>query len=592
MDNKIDGNNTSSKDCKSILNRYAELRNLRNPFEQEWRKCAFACLPGQWGLWNNSNSGYNNVNAIQNMSIVNTSQQQQRVQNIDTTAQRALPKYVSLISSMLTPQSQKWHSLGCLDKDLMKVNSVKEYFDEVCDLLFKYRYDPKAGFETAQFNSYNQLGVYGTGIKFISKNKNEDGLLYRQVSLREIWLGLDDTNNVDTVIRSVPNMNCRNVVLAFGRENAPACVLKELDKANPDMNRLYNIIHVIYLNKDIDNKSFKVDKKFKYVGRYICQDDECFIGEPEGYNTLPYIIARDYADPGIPYGISAAQKCLGNVGSANAILTTIVQQAQKTVNPPVLAYDATAISGRIGFTPGSVIWGGLDAEGRELIKPVQLGDLSVGDKILEDQRSAIEDAFYVNLYNILAQDQNMTATEVMERSAEKASLLSPLMGRLQSTDLGPLIERELDILSQLELLPPMPIELQQSKSKVRPIYTSPLARQQNSESISNYMKVVAWTAQSASQTQDPSLIARLNLNEALVDICYDMGVPTSWLRSDQEVQAIMQQQQQAEQVNQLSKAAPAIAGMAKAQAVAQQAGGSLGNVNAVAPAQFSQISGG
>ena len=46
----------------------------------------------------------------------------------------------------------------------------------------------------------------------------------------------------------------------------------------------------------------------------------------------------------------------------------------------------------------------------------------------------------------------MTATEVLERAREKGALLAPTMGRQQSEALGPMIEREIDILVECGLM--------------------------------------------------------------------------------------------------------------------------------------------
>ena len=71
----------------------------------------------------------------------------------------------------------------------------------------------------------------------------------------------------------------------------------------------------------------------------------------------------------------------------------------------------------------------------------------------------------------------MTATEVIERTTEKGILLAPTVGRQQSEYLGPLIERELDLLAQMRLLDPMPPQLRERAPRIyETVYTSPLSR--------------------------------------------------------------------------------------------------------------------
>ena len=93
----------------------------------------------------------------------------------------------------------------------------------------------------------------------------------------------------------------------------------------------------------------------------------------------------------------------------------------------------------------------------------------------------INDAFLVTLFQILVDAPQMTATEAMLRAQEKGALLAPTMGRQQSEFLGPLIEREIDILSRAGALPPMPDALVKAGGMVEVEYQSPLNRAQRSE---------------------------------------------------------------------------------------------------------------
>jgi hypothetical protein len=82
--------------------------------------------------------------------------------------------------------------------------------------------------------------------------------------------------------------------------------------------------------------------------------------------------------------------------------------------------------------------------------------------MLAEGRAIINDSFLVTLFQILIDSPQMTATEVLQRAQEKGALLSPTMGRQQSEFLGPTIERELDVLAQQGMIPPMPAILQQA----------------------------------------------------------------------------------------------------------------------------------
>lgn len=567
-------------DPDALVRRWTELKSIRAPFEPEWRKAALTCLPRQYGGWQTQGSGAGTVTggALSDSSAAAQGAQEARLFVPDTTAQRALPKYVALLSSLLTPQQQTWHTLAPDDDALARIKAVRDYFDTVNRVLFRARYEPAAGFEVAQFQTYAALGVYGTGPKFIAKRRQRlgsnhaPGIIYRAQALRNTWLATNDEGAVDTAFRLVPNMTARNVQKAFPTDTLPPSVQVELQKANISQQTEFEILHIVMPNEDFDAQALSVNR-FPFLGVYLATKDRFLIGEPEGYRTFPFPVARDYSEPGVVYGYSPASMALGSIGTANAIKKTLIKQGQKTVDPVYLAYDDSVINGRIGAAPGSVVWGGIDNQGRRLVQPLEVGNVQAAEPMLQDERDSINDSFLVSLYQILNENPEMTATEVMQRAAEKAALLAPTMGRLQSTDLGPTIEREIDLLQQLGKLPPMPPELQEAAGQYRVVYVSPLAKQQMSEPVAAFMRSVQWAAQAAQQTGDASILARFNFQAAMPDILEAQGVPSTWVNSDDQVQAIMQARQQQQQVDMAAKAAPAVAGMAKAAAVAQQAGG-------------------
>lgn len=577
-------------DPSAIITRWQDLKDIRNPFEPEWRKAALTCLPRQYGKWQTEGQGRGSTTggSLTDSSAVSQGAREGRAFVHDTTAQRALPKYVALLGSLLTPQQQTWHTLGPDDPSLANIKPVQDYFSAVNDILFKMRYNPRAYFESAQFETYNSLGVYGTGVKFIAPRKKRPGLydkgvIYRSLSMQHTWLAANDEGVVDTVFRIVPNMTARNARAAFPYAKLPPTIQAALDSQKRNELDTFEILHAVYPNEDYDPQALSVNR-FPYIGVYIGVQDRFIIGEPEGYRVFPYTAARDYSDPSVVYGYSPAAMALGSIGTANAIKKTLIKQGQKAVDPPLLAFDDNSYNGRIGMHPGSIIYGGINQNGQETIKPVALGDFNIGQKMLEDEQAAINDSFFVSLYQILNENPDMTATEVMERSAEKAALLAPTMGRLQSSDLGPMIEREIDIAHGLGLLPEMPPELQEARGQYQVVYTSPLAKQQKSEQVAAFMRTAQWAAQAAQQTGDPSLMARFNFNEALPDILEAQGVPSNWINSDEVVAQMTQAKQQAQQAEMASKAAPALAGAAKAQAVVQQAQGGQKSAQGAAPA--------
>jgi len=158
----------------------------------------------------------------------------------------------------------------------------------------------------------------------------------------------------------------------------------------------------------------------------------------------------------------------------------------------------------------------------------------------------------------------MTATEVMERAREKGALLSPTMGRSQTEYLGPLIERELDVLAQQGLLPEMPEELIEAGTEFDTIYDSPLSRAQRAEEATGLMRLMEWASAHVQITGDPSPLDWVDWDAALPELADISAVPFRWMRNMKGVEELRASRAQQQQMQTMIEAAPAAAGLVKA----------------------------
>ena len=214
--------------------------------------------------------------------------------------------------------------------------------------------------------------------------------------------------------------------------------------------------------------------------------------------------------------------------------------------------------------PGSMIPGGVSKDGRMLVQPMPVGRVDIGNDMLEQEKMLINDSFLVTLFQILVETPEMTATEVLERTREKGILLAPTIGRQQSEYLGPMIEREIDILSRQGRLPEQPRILQEAKGEFKIIYDSPMTRTQKAEWASGAMRTVQQLMAVAEATQDPSVLDYINWDIAAPQVAEIYGTPTTWLNGPDVIKQKRMARAQIQQQQQMIEAAPAAAGLAKA----------------------------
>ena len=161
----------------------------------------------------------------------------------------------------------------------------------------------------------------------------------------------------------------------------------------------------------------------------------------------------------------------------------------------------------------------------------------------------------------MAQNVTMTATEVLQRNEEKMRLLAPVLGRLQSEMLRPLIDRTFSILLRDEKLPAPPPMLQGMEIDIE--YVSPLARAQRQGDVNAMMRALEIIMPMSQMAPMMDYVDTDKLVKHLAEI---LGVPSKVIRSDGEVEELRNQRAQ-----QAQQAAEAEAARADAQAAGQAA---------------------
>ena len=560
----------SKPDARDILKLYEEAKQLRSRHEPDFRMASAYCLPRHYLSWQNTDKAESSTRSDTSRIAY------------DNTGVRSVPKFVAILHRLATPEGMKWHKLAASDTSLMKKYVVRNYFDTLTNKLFKMRYSPRARFGQSASELYTSLGVYGTAPMTIMQRKSSivdrrGGLSYKSWPLRDVFLLVDDEGNVSVIFRRF-FLNARQYRMKFGDdlEKAPPSVKMELGKATPSETNMFEFVHYVALRNDYDEKALNY-RRHPYTSCYISVKDGCYVGDESGYASLPYLTPRTFTEPGDVYGYSPAMQALPALGGVSAMKKTILKAGHKQVAPPLLANDDGALSGRVDLRPGRVTYGGINSAGHRLVQPIETGNIQVGEVLLQDERRDIEDSFLVTLFQILTESPEMTATEVMERVAEKAALLAPTMGRMQSEFLGPCIEREINVLAEMGELPEMPPELVEAKGEYNTVYTSPLAKSMYAEETSGFMRVLETTLNLVQATQDQGLLDHFNFEEAIPEMADHMNVPVRWLNDIKTIEAkrSARQEQQADQG--MMEQAPAIASVVGA---AMKAG--KGNVKGVA----------
>jgi len=542
-----------AEDC---IREQEQLASTRGVFEQHWREVAELVRPIQ--------------NFFQMIQRPEGDKRNEKM--FDSTAPLALSKFAAAVISMSFPATQTYHKLTVKEPELENDTSVRRYLDQVNGLLFRARYMPAANFQSQSGEVVMDIGAFGTGIMFIDDVLGV-GLRYKALPLAQCYIGEDAHGRVDTLHRRF-QMTAHQAATMFGVDKLPEAIQRAVQK---EPNRKFWFLHCVKPNPE-KKQGARTYHGMDFWSCYIAIEEGRTIVDEGGFRTFPFAVPRFETSPNECYGRSPAMKVLPTIKMLNQMKKTIIRAAHLTVSPPIMLSDDGTLQA-FNLRPNALNFGAIDDQGRPRAMPFNnQARVDLGEDLMAAEREVINDAFFVTLFRILIEEPQITATEAMLRAQEKGQLLAPTMGRVQAELLGPMVERELDVLAHNGSLPPMPDALREfylSGGEHLIEYQSPLNLAQKAGAGSAIMNTLS--ALTPLAQVDPSVLSRYDLDKAAEMIGRINGVPEEIIRSDEEVADMNEQKAQAAQAQQLLQAAPVAASAAKDFAQAQSLAGSAPN---------------
>lgn len=514
-----------------ILRRFGQMQADRGNFESLWQQIAERMLPGSAQFTARPTPG-----------------QSQTEKMFDATAALAVRKFATILESMLTPRTQQWHKLKAADDELGKVRVVSSYLEDVNNLLFRQRYSPSANFSGQVGAGYLELAAFGNGSMLVDEEPGY-GLRYKALPLAGTYFAENHVGLVDTVFRRF-EYTARQAMQKWGKR-CPEKIRAAYEKA-PET--AFAFAHAIRPNPGESGDGLLRDHRF--WSTYVCESEKAVM-QNGGYYTFPVPVMRDLTSAGEVYGRSPGTWVLPDVKMLNEMNKTVIRAAHKAVDPPVLMSEDGALSA-FDMRPGALNHGGVGPNGELLVAPFESrARLDIGLEMMQWKQQSINEAFFITLFQILVDNPKMTATEVLERAQEKGMLLGPLAGRQMSEFLGPMVERELDILARTGRLPPMPDELAEAGGEYKIEYDSPLARAQRAEEGVAIVRTLETLVPMAEA--HPEILDNFDLDETARTLGEINGMAAKLMRDPEEVAAMRESRAQQQQAAQLAEFAPGLA---------------------------------
>ena len=517
-----------SKELNEAKQAFASMQSSRAAYDDHWQECARFASPRD-SIFNAERSPGQKV----------------RSEQFHSGAEIALDTSSSYYKAFTTPDGQRWHGLqssevGKEDKD------SRVLYDEIEDVLFKYRYLPEAKFSSSRHEAVRSMDAFGNGIMYIGRGESKElPIRYRYCHLSQCYMTTDNYDMVNGMYYH-RKLTPKQIADEYGEENLPDKIKERLN--NPSMagqhgpSNTFSVVHSVTDNPDYNPQNPNKLKK-RYISKHFLLTDgeEHGFLRKGGYDTFPYAVVRDTHAPDEIYGRGKLQKVLSEIKLLNQIKKTYIQAGHNNAAPTLLMRDDSSLN-PAHIVPEGIAVGGLDSNGRPTVMALDRGSrVEIAEALMQEENDIIDRVFHLNLYvSSIAQNRDrVTATEITARIQEQVRIIGPQASRDESEFLGPMVERELDVLGSWGLLP----EIEDEEVEFNVMYRGSLSLAQKSDQVIGANRT-AEAILNAAQA-DPTIIKAWDWYGYAAFIGEGNGAPAHLMLSRDEFDAKIEAEQQA-----------------------------------------------
>lgn len=476
-----------------LLERFRQAKARREKWEPLWQECYDFILPQRGGFDGLDQSGRTKVEAI-----------------YDATAMDAADQLAASLLGNLTPSWSQWFGLKPgPDLNAAEAEALAPVLEKAARTIQDH-FD-RSNFAVEIHQCYMDLIIGGTASLCFEENELGafSAFRFHAIPLSDIYLEEGVSGTLDGTFR-IMAMTLAQVKARYPLAELLAKMIREGEK-EPQMR--FKVLEAV-----LPDEFGSFSMLAMLHGGY---ERENIVLEIAKLGASPLINFRWLKGPGEIYGRSPVMKTLPDIKTANKVVELILKNASIAVTGIWQADDDGILNpANIELAPGSIIPKAIGSKG---LQPLEMpGRFDVSELMLDSLRGRIRHALLTDRLGPVT-GARMSATEVLERSAEMSLLLGATYGRLQSELLTPLIKRAFAILKRRGEVPDVALD----GRLVMVDYRSPLARSQGQRNVQNtlgWINSVLAMGPEAAQAVDLARAARF-LGEAL-------GVPSDLIRNE------------------------------------------------------------
>lgn len=297
--------------------------------------------------------------------------------------------------------------------------------------------------------------TFGTGLMFFDEGK-QTLFRFQQFKVGTFCIAENDEHIVDTVFRWF-KLTVRQAVQRFCErsedgeytlDNLPGKMQKAYKAEKYDEE--FTFIHCCFPNEDYQKGKIGPDG-MAFASVYLTEQEKKVV-QKGGYEEMPYFCLRwsRWGTENEVWGCSPAFETLAEARQLNAIEQFDDALVELNAFPPQIIPDS--LDGNVEQASGGQTVVKAEDMARGVV-PKLWSNTGPGahqdiDQKQQKKAKAINDAFFVNVFNALGQleDKEMTATEVSQRIGEKLDQFTGTFDQYRTELINPLILRMIGIM--------------------------------------------------------------------------------------------------------------------------------------------------
>ncbi len=462
----------------------------------------------------------------------------------DGTALGALNLFANGIMGYFISSSYPWFKTMLPWSEANGLPGVRAWLDQVEKILYDDFHRSNFYEETVEI--LKDAGALGTAALYIEEDMDENVPQFLAIHPKEFYIDVDKFGRVNTLYRRFwPKV--RQMVRRFGYENCSSQVQGLYDAKK--YGEAIEVVHAVEPREDRDVHSLKTTDK-KWASVYFELGKSHTLSEG-GYDIFPFFVLRISTNSDEVYGRGPGNDSLIDVMRANRIGKDMLKYSNRAADPPMNVPEE--MRNRTDRRPGGE---NFYSRPDMIMQPIQT---SSEFPIALDREARIaariEDHFMVDFFLMLQRVGvgKMTATEVMERQAEKAAVLGTLIGRIASDFLDPVIQAMFAFAMRAGRIPVPPQSLAVwmnqrgiQKGTLKVEYIGPLAQAQRKFHVTQGT-VQALNVVLPYAKFHPEILDIYNWDEIGRDISEAQGMPARLILDDNQLQALREAKAKAQQ---------------------------------------------